>query len=161
MSLCYYGTRVEFNILFDIKSAADSLDERRLKSVIETALAVENTAPNSEVSLVITGQEKIQELNRTYLDEDQPTDVLSFSMYPATDDKSEFVAPPDGLNHLGEIIISLPQAEIQAGEHGHSLDREVAILLVHGVLHLLGYDHAEPEDTKKMQEHEKIILAML
>jgi probable rRNA maturation factor len=152
---------VEINILFDIESGADRIDEQWLKRVIETALAAENADLSSEVSLVITGQEKIRELNRTYLDEDRPTDVLSFPMFPATDDKSGFVAPPDGLKHLGEIIISLPQAAIQASEHDHGLDREIAILLVHGVLHLLGYDHAEPEDTQKMQDREKIILGKL
>jgi probable rRNA maturation factor len=152
---------VEISILFDIESAADRIDERWLKRVTETALAAEDADFSSEVSLVITGQEKIQDLNRTYLDEDRPTDVLSFPMFPATNDKTGFVAPPDGLKHLGEIIISLPQAEIQASEHGHSLDREIAVLLVHGVLHLLGYDHAEPEDTQKMQEREKTILGKL
>ncbi len=61
--------------------------------------------------------------------------------------------------HLGEVIISCPQAAIQAGEHGHSLRKEMAILVVHGVLHLLGYDHAEPGPEKEMRAREAAVLA--
>jgi probable rRNA maturation factor len=88
--------------------------------------------------------------------------VLSFAMRekgPA--DAPDFVFPSGEAAHLGEVIISYPQAEIQAADHGHSTKNEVAILLVHGVLHLLGYDHDEPERRQKMQAREKEILKLL
>ncbi len=149
---------MEINILYETEPEPGQVSTQWLRSVVEAALAKENTDSSSEVSIVITGQEKIRELNRIYLAEDRPTDVLSFPMFPVDDAKTGFVAPPDGLIHLGEIIISLPQAIKQAAEHGHRLERELAVLLIHGVLHLLGYDHAEPDETQKMQESEKTIL---
>ena len=72
-----------------------------------------------------------------------------------------FVAPPDGVTHLGEVIISCPQAVIQAEEHQHSVKREIAILIVHGVLHLLGYDHDKPELERQMGAREQEILSSI
>ena len=72
-----------------------------------------------------------------------------------------FIGPPDGLLHLGEVIISYPQAVIQAREHRHSIKREMAILIVHGVLHILGYDHEKPKMEPAMSAKEKEILAEL
>lgn len=132
-----------------------------LKGVVRAALAAEKADNSSEVSILIAGQEKVHELNRTYLDEDSPTDVLSFPLLPPGEDKSAFVAPPDGLMHLGDIVVSLPQAAEQAREHRHSTNREIAILVIHGVLHLLGYDHAEPEEERKMRQRESLILSGL
>ncbi len=132
-----------------------------LKKVVRKALESERAGNSSEVSVLIAGQKKVHELNREYLDEDRPTDVLSFPMISAEPDKAGFVEPPDGLVHLGEIIVSLPQATQQAGEHRHSTNREIAILTIHGVLHLLGYDHAEPDEEKKMRQRESEILIEL
>lgn len=115
----------------------------------------------SEVSLVVTGDEKIHLLNKEYLKEDRPTDVLSFPMYEQTGDQTVFVEFPDGKRHLGEVIISYPQAARQAVEHGHSVEREIAILLVHGVLHLLGYDHDIPERKKVMNRKETAVLKII
>ena len=70
-----------------------------------------------------------------------------------------FPSPPDGVQHLGEVIISSPQAVIQAKEHQHSIKREVAILIIHGVLHLLGYDHETPEQERQMSAKEAEILS--
>jgi probable rRNA maturation factor len=120
-----------------------------------------------ELGLVITGQERVRQLNRSYLGKDAPTDVLSFSMLPEPPDGGEseapapFVPPPDGVVHLGEVIISYPQAVIQAGQHRHSVKREVAILVIHGVLHLLGYDHDKPEPERRMNTREKEILSCI
>ena len=75
---------MEINVLFGIEGAADRISETWLKSIVETVLTAEQARPDSEVSLVITGQQQIHELNRTYLDEDRPTDVLSFPMLPPT-----------------------------------------------------------------------------
>ena len=130
-----------------------------LKKVVATALTNEHASSSAQVSLLITGQEKVHELNRQYLDEDRPTDVLSFPMItPEETSTTAFVTPPDGVVHLGEVIISYPQAVIQAEEHGHSADKEIAVLIIHGILHLLDYDHDVPEDERKMKQREKEIL---
>jgi len=86
----------------------------------------------ADVSLVLTGRDRIRELNRVYRDVDRPTDVLSFP------DGDEL---PDGRRLLGEIVISLDEARAQAVEMEHPLLRELEELALHGVLHLLGYDH--------------------
>ncbi len=121
-----------------------------------------------ELGLVIAGQERVQQLNRSYLGKDEPTDVLAFSMLPEPlaisefeADFSPFVQPPDGVLHLGEVIISYPQAVIQAEEHRHSVKREIAILIIHGVLHLLGYEHDKPELERQMKTREKEILSCI
>ncbi len=132
-----------------------------LQKVMEKALSAENVPPEIEISLVITGQERIQELNRDYRGQDRPTDVLSFSLAEEkTDEENEpFIGPPDGIIHLGEVIISYPQAAMQAAESGHSIRREMAVLIVHGVLHILGYDHEKAELEPTMQAREKELLA--
>jgi probable rRNA maturation factor len=106
---------------------------------------------------VITGQGEIQALNREYRGKDRPTDVIAFYMDDGAAD--DFVAPPDGLRHLGEVVISYPQAIIQAVDEGHSIMREVTILVIHGVLHLLGYDDETPELKQQMSAREQAILA--
>ena len=91
-----------------------------------------------------TKDENIHEYNREYRSVDRPTDVLSF---PA-DEGDDLLAPPDGF--LGDIMISIPRAREQAKALGHSTEREILFLTVHGVLHLLGYDHMRPEDEQIM-----------
>ena len=153
---------MEIDIIFD-EGFEDILDINWLQGVIEAALRAENSGDNAEMSLLITGQEKVHRLNRDFRGKDKPTDVLSFAMQDELpmdegDEEFSFITPPDGIKHLGEVIISYPQAEIQAEEHGHSVKKEVAILAIHGVLHLLGYDHIEDEDAEKMEARERIIL---
>ncbi len=158
-----WQTVMEINVLID-EGLEGCLDVAWLESVVVEALLAENTDPGSELGLVITGQEKIRELNLVHLGEDKPTDVLSFPMLPDSGDEAEsgtFIVPPDGITHLGEVIISYPQAVIQAEERGHSVQKEVATLIIHGVLHLLGYDHAEPEEQRDMQAREAEILTRI
>lgn len=140
------------------------LEEDWLRSVALTALAAEQVEPSAEAGLVITGQERIRELNALHLGDDRPTDVLAFPMLPTTTDDPEtpaFVAPPDGAVHLGEVIVSYPQAAIQAEERQHPVEEELALLIVHGVLHLLGYDHDTPERERQMRAREAEILGRL
>ena len=160
-------SQMEINILFD-EGFEDCLDKGWLQGIAEQALAAQCTAPNVEMGLVIASQERIRQLNRTYLGRDEPTDVLAFSMLPDLPVAGEpeagtlpFIMPPDGRLHLGEVIISYPQAVTQAGEHQHSVKREVAILVVHGVLHLLGYEHDEPERESQMRAREAEILKLV
>ncbi len=96
-----------------------------------------------------------------YLKDGLSHDVLTFALNPKEKGKSDFVLPPDGLSHLGEVIISYQRAAIQAEEHKHSLKREIAILAIHGMLHLLGYDHVKVADEKKMRSRETEILRLI
>jgi len=152
---------MEINVLIE-EDLDINLDADWLQKIVEMPLKAENIPETIELSLVITGQERIQELNRDYRGKDSPTDVLSFAMNEQKEEAEEepvaFIGPPDGLLHLGEVIISYPQALIQAQESGHSLHKELAALIVHGVLHILGYDHEKPEMEPAMKAREKAIL---
>ncbi len=152
--------RVKVNVLVD-KEFKRLLTSSWLRNVAGQVLIEENAKSMVEVGLVITGQDKIRELNRRYLDEDRPTDVLSFPMLEAKFDEDCFVSPPDGTLRIGEVIISYPQAKKQAREHGHRVKKEVAILIIHGVLHLLGYDHDTIPHKREMRKREKDILQVI
>jgi len=152
---------MEINVLIE-EGIEPSVDIEWLQQIVEKTLLAENIPPNAEVSLVIVGQERIQELNREYRGKDRPTDVLSFSLIEQKENETEdFINPPDGLIHLGEVIISYPQAVLQADEHQHSIKKEMEILMIHGILHLLGYDHEQPEKAPAMIAREKEILNTL
>lgn len=115
----------------------------------------------SEVSLLLTEDKEIQELNKIYRKVDAPTDVLAFSLIEEKE-KSFYKDTMD--NHeqlLGDIVISVQTAKRQAKDLDHSLKFEIAVLLIHGLLHLLGYDHINEEDAKKMQLKEAEILSHL
>jgi probable rRNA maturation factor len=150
---------MELNVLIE-EGLEVNVDTEWMQSILEKTLLAEKAPSSAEISLVITGQERIKELNRDYRGKDKPTDVLSFSMaeQKAEEEPTEFISPPDGLVHLGEVIISYTQAEIQAKEHKHSLKKELAVLIVHGVLHILGYDHEKPDMEPAMKAKEKEIL---
>ena len=151
---------VEINILIDEALETD-LEPAWLEAVAGEVLAAENVGADTEVELLISTQERIQELNRDYRGKDEPTDVLAFSAREQAADSPPFIPPPDGVLHLGEVIISYPQALKQAEERGHPLKKELAILLIHGLLHLLGYDHEEEAQEHKMQAREKELLSLI
>jgi probable rRNA maturation factor len=147
---------MEIDVLID-EDLEGGLEVGWLKNIAEQVLIAQGTDFSAEMGLVITSQERVKQLNRDYLGRDEPTDVLAFSMLPGAD-HSPFVTPPDGVLHLGEVIISYPQAVIQAGEHGHSVKKEIAVLIIHGVLHLLGYQDERPELKRRMAAREREIL---
>ena len=135
------------------------VDENWAREVAQQVLKAEGVTPPYEMSIVFTDSETVQKLNRDYRSVDAPTDVLAFYMLPnKTTDDSPFIMPPDNITHLGEVIISYPQAVEQAKEQGHSVDKELALLIIHGILHLLGYDHEEPEDEAEMRDRERELL---
>ncbi len=134
------------------------VDKRWVRRIAQDVLKAEKVASPYEVSLVFTDSETVRQLNRDYRGIDEPTDVLAFYMLSQKGDDSSFTLPPDGITRLGEVIISCPQAIEQAKEHGHSVAKELALLIIHGVLHLLGYDHEEPEEEKKMKDREGELL---
>ena len=113
--------------------------------------------------MLVTDSKTVHELNRIYRGENEPTDVLSFqtNIGQSTAPEAPFVNAPDGVNHLGEVVISYPQAVKQARERCLTISQEVALLVVHGTLHLLGYDHESPKEKRVMREKESQILALL
>ena len=124
-----------------------------------------------EASIFITDDENIKNLNEKYRGLDEVTDVLSFSnqhegeYYGSEEDgriglsSEEFIIPSGFADQIGEIVISLPQVERQALENNVEMSQELKFLVVHGFLHLLGYDHVESEDRKEMESLEKDIIA--
>ena len=136
----------------------DLVDDGWAKKIAGQVIKAESVAPPYEVSLVFTDSQTVRRLNRDYRGVDKPTDVLAFCMLPQKKNDSSFALPPDGVTRLGEVIISYPQAAEQAKEQGHSPEREVALLIIHGILHLLGYDHEEPKEEGKMREKERELL---
>jgi probable rRNA maturation factor len=152
---------MEIDVLVD-EGVAVPFGADWLRGIVRQVLASENTVSNAELSLVITGQDRIRQLNRDYRGKDEPTDVLAFA---ATGEGGAelppFVSPPDGVRHLGEVVVSYPQAVIQAAEQQQPVEREVAILVIHGVLHLLGYEHDVPERERRMKGREAEILGFI
>ncbi len=124
-------------------------------NLIESAVtaALHHQSAQGDVSVVLTDDDQLHELNRDYLGVDAPTDVLSF---PASE-----TDPETGEAYLGDILISVPRAEVQAQAAGHPIEAEVQLLVVHGTLHLLGHDHAEPDEKAKMWKAQAKILTEL
>ncbi|WP_413780439.1 rRNA maturation RNase YbeY [Anaeroselena agilis] len=127
-------------------------------SVLTEAARELGISPHAEVGVVFADDAYIRELNRDYRGIDAATDVLSFAL-----DEGEEPAVQGGPEEalLGDIVISLETAERQAAEFGHSLEREMAYLTVHGMLHLVGYDHEDEHDKAAMRSREEQILAAL
>jgi len=136
----------------------DCIDKQWMRKIAQQILQAESVTPPYEISIAFTDSETVQKLNRDYRGIDEPTDVLSFYMLPQEKNESSFILPPDGVTHLGEVIISYPQAAEQAKEQGHPMKQELALLIIHGILHLLGYDHEQPEEEAKMRVREKELL---
>ena len=128
-----------------------SFPEELLERAARAALEYESQ--DGELSIVLTDDARLQELNRDYLGIDAPTDVLSF---PASE-----TDPQTGARYIGDILISVPRAQSQADAAGHALESELQLLVVHGVLHLLGHDHADPKEKKRMWQAQAEILKSL
>jgi probable rRNA maturation factor len=136
--------------------AAD-VDEADLAAAILTTLMAEQHAEDS-VTLVVTSDEAVADLNRQYRGMDGPTDVLSF---PAQEPTPGFVSAPEMAGYLGDIVIALPYTQRQAAELGRELKDELRLLAIHGTLHLLGYDHGTPAEEATMWAQQDAILARL
>lgn len=136
----------------DMKFYSEEL-EVLLYNVLTKGAEREQVAKEAEISVLICDADTIHELNRTYRNIDAPTDVLSFAL-----NEGEEEDIPEEERALGDIIINIDRAVAQAKEYGHSKERETAYLAVHGFLHILGYDHYEPEEKKAMRKAEEDIL---
>lgn len=130
-----------------------------LRRAAELTLVAAGLSSPVELGLVIADDDTVRELNRSYRGVDNITDVLAFALsQPGNDEGEHFIMPPDKTLHLGEIFISYRQAERQAEEQHHPLGRELALLVIHGVLHLLGYEHERPEAEQRMRAMEAKVL---
>lgn len=131
------------------------VDEGWVKKIARQVLRAEGVPPPYEVSLFFADSLTVRRLNRDYRGVDETTDVLAFYMLPHKAGDSSFVLPPDNVTRLGEVIISFPRVAQQAEEQGHSTECELALVIIHGMLHLLGYDHEQPDEASRMQERER------
>lgn len=136
--------------------------EERLREVLNVVAKLHDISETTEVNITIVDDEEIHQLNLDYRGVDRPTDVLSFALDEDSEDSDE----PDILDGpeehlLGDIVMSAETALRQAEEFGHGIEREFTYLAVHSLLHLLGYDHMEPEDKKIMRAKEEEALRVL
>ncbi len=137
-----------FEIFNETKESIKEIDE--LKGLIKYALKYLKLK-KVEFNIIFIDNKRIHEINKEYRGVDRPTDVISFALEDHEDIKLE-------TRVLGDIYISIEKAREQAEEYGHSLKREISFLAVHGLLHLLGYDHMNEEDEKVMFELQDKIL---
>jgi probable rRNA maturation factor len=147
-------------LMIDLVDETNQLSDEQMEEIeklLNFAAEKESVEENSEVSVTFVSNERIHEINREYRDKDAPTDVISFAMEEIGEGEIELIGV-ELPRVLGDIIISIPRAEEQAEEYGHSFIRELGFLSVHGFLHLLGYDHMEKEEEEKMFSRQKEIL---
>ncbi|HSM57725.1 MAG TPA: rRNA maturation RNase YbeY [Candidatus Sulfomarinibacteraceae bacterium] len=138
----------------DVQVAAE-LEDASAGDVREAALAVlrhQNVQAPAELSILLTDSESVRQLNRTYRERDEATDVLSFP-------SGEMM--PGAEHYLGDVAIAIPVARAQAARSGHELQAELALLTIHGILHLLGYDHAIPDEKEQMWQVQEEVLSQL
>lgn len=139
------------------KCKSNIITTHRLKKITTNVLKVvleERSRPNAEISVVFTDDGEMRNLNRNFRGVNKSTDVLAF---PINDGRFASINP----DTLGDIVISVPKARDQAQTKDHSLERELSVLLIHGLLHLLGFDHETDKDAAVMQEQEQECLMLV
>ena len=150
-------TQERYSISIEVALEDCALALESLYELAEQVMAGEDVADGTALAVLLTDDDEIRQLNQQFLGIDEPTDVLSFP-----DHVDDWVDGVDDEPLLGDIAISVPTAIRQATEIGHSLDAEMAHLLVHGILHLCGYDHVTgPEDEAQMRAREERYLGDL
>ena len=134
-------------------------DRKRIRAACEAALAGEGISGPVVLTITIVDDDEIRQINLKHRNIDKATDVLSFPLIDESDDSPEFLLPPGVPRELGDVIVSYPRAVAQAEEYGHSVERELAYLIVHGVLHILGHDHEVPDEQAVMREREEAAMS--
>lgn len=137
--------------------------EEIIKKVVEECFKVEELEDSKlYISITLTTPENIRKYNKEYRNIDKETDVLSFPMFEK-DELDNMIRNKDfeNIDILGDMVISIPQVEVQAKEYGHSFERELAYMVVHSFYHLMGYDHIEEADKLKMRPKEEFVLNKL
>jgi len=152
-------------VIIDIFWEEESiLQERReplaalLNQAINKTIRMSDGSEEAEVSLVLVDDQRIHALNLEYRGVDRPTDVLSFALQEEMEGEPEIEVVDE---MLGDIVISVERARNQAKEYGHSFEREIVYLAVHGTLHLLGYDHEEENNKQEMRNKEEEVMVKL
>lgn len=152
-------------ITADMEGAADKRTCSLIRRTIRTALAAEGLTAPCEVDVLLTDDEGIHQINLDMRNVDRPTDVLSFPEFDLKPEElpaAEDADPGTGLIPLGDMVLSMERVAAQAEEYGHSRQRELAYLVTHSVLHLLGYDHLDEGEMKQqMRGREEAIMALL
>jgi probable rRNA maturation factor len=150
--------QIELSIQTD-PGLEDKADPERLSELVLSTIRQEGFDEAATVGLLITDDENIRELNLQYRGQDSVTDVLAFSPGEGSDG---FVSPPSVPLHLGDVVVSYPRAVAQAAEFGHSMEEELNRLVVHGMLHLLGYDDSTQKGREAMwRRQEALVRAFL
>lgn len=149
-------------LLIDFLDETNKVEQSHIQLVeqlLQHAATILNIEGENEVSITFVTNDEIQQINHEYRGKNQPTDVISFAMEELGEGEIEIVG--DHIPKvLGDIIISIDRTKEQAIEYGHSFERELGFLAVHGLLHLLGYDHMTEEDEKVMfSKQEEILLS--
>lgn len=150
------------SVYFDNRQEIIQITEKFLEileKVVDVALKNEEIDLPVEVSISFVDNDEIQQLNNDYRDNNTSTDVLSFPLIEREQLNKIINQKTEVL--LGDIIISIPKAVEQSEDYGHSFLRELAYLTVHGIFHLLGYDHIDPDEKKIMREKEELIMEEL
>ena len=149
------------NLSIDILWEVDEEEniESLINKVVKKALEMQDVTADVELSVVITDNNNIRQINQEFRNKDVPTDVLSFPGYEPED--IDVVKNAEDLMVIGDIIISKEKVIEQAKEYENTFEREFAYLLVHGVLHLLGYDHMEEDEKAVMRKNEEAILSAI
>ena len=148
---------MKVRITYENKATEKKEYENIIESVCKEGAHIYGLDEDAELSVVLCDNAYIHELNKTYRNIDRPTDVLSFAL---NEGEEEGYDGPD-TKLLGDIVISLDKTREQADEYGHSFERELAYLTVHGMLHILGYDHMTDEDKTEMRKEEEFVLHRL
>lgn len=153
---------LEIDIQIDERFAGE-VDEALIERAVAATLAAEGVVEPIELGVLVADDAALHALNRDYRGVDAPTDVLSFGDDEADQDvPAAFVRPPGTPRYLGDLAISYERVAAQAEEYGHSRARELSYLAVHGVLHLLGYDHERgPDDAAQMRAREEAVMEQL
>ena len=133
-----------------------------IEKVIRQAFLVEKIENiNLYINIILTNPENIRKINKEYRNIDKATDVLSFPMFEKEEIENMRINGNKIEEPLGDIVISIEKVEEQAKEYGHSFERELSYMLIHGFYHLIGYDHMEEGDKKQMREKEEKVLNKL
>ena len=147
-------------LTLDLNDQTESLSTENLQLIekmLHHAAEDQGIEAGSELSVTFVNNEEIQQINNDYRGKNVPTDVISFAMEELGEGEIA-INVPGAPRMLGDIIISVERAKEQAADYGHSEERELGFLAIHGFLHLLGYDHMEDEDEKEMTEKQEAIL---
>jgi probable rRNA maturation factor len=149
---------VEFSVEDGLEAEAEAIwDQVRLRALVASIVSRElPDLPSYVLGVHLVGDETMRALNHEHRAIDSVTDVLSFPLW-----STEFVVPPNERVHLGDVAVCFSRAVQQAHDYGHSVERETAYLVAHGVLHILGYDHERPAEFEVMRSKEEEALQPL